>query len=91
METLKYEECFSCFEYNVHVLKKIEFIYVPGINNFATLSLPTDSQSEEKPDNSIRVLPKEAPRALTEQERQQRAEDEQYERKIRYNTCITLV
>lgn len=51
-------------------------------------SSDADSQSREKPDNSIRVLPKEAPPALTEEERQRRVENEQYEKKIRYLTLV---
>ncbi|XP_060578889.1 protein piccolo-like isoform X4 [Ruditapes philippinarum] len=48
--------------------------------------LPEPVQQREALKNSIRVLPEEAPPALTEEERRKRAEDELYEKNIRaYN------
>jgi hypothetical protein len=45
--------------------------------------VPEPVQHREALKNSIRVLPEEAPPALTEEERRKRAEDELYEKNIR--------
>lgn len=48
-----------------------------------TYSVPEPVQQRDAPKNSIKVLPEDAPPALTEEERRKRAEDELYEKNIR--------
>ncbi|XP_045199776.2 uncharacterized protein LOC123554020 isoform X5 [Mercenaria mercenaria] len=45
--------------------------------------VPEPAQQRDAPKNSIKVLPEDAPPALTEEERRKRAEDELYEKNIR--------